>query len=221
MLLDNRTPKASLTSSRLARGFTVAGRQIGQRWYETPPAGGDPPVNPEKSVAKPDESLGDAGKAALQKERDARETAEKEAKRLKKLVDEAEAAKAKVEEDEAVKRGEFEKIATDRQAKIDELEQQLADRDRAALRDKVAVKHGLVGEHADLAEFVSGETEEEMTANAKTLAAKVLPKKAADTEGGKRTGATTKRPDGEQKPAGGATKTYSWQPVGAVTIPDD
>ena len=164
-----------------------------------------------------DEPLGDAGKAALQREREAREAAEKETKRLKRLVDDAEAANARAAEAEAVKRGEFEQLATDRQARIVELEAEIAKRDRQSLRDKVAAKHGLVEKYAELADLITGETEEEMTAKAKTLAAHILPKKAADTEAGKRGNATNgTRTDASAS----ATTTYAWMPPGAVTIPD-
>lgn len=96
--------------------------------------------------------LGDKGKAALDKERQARKDAEKRAKdaedRLSKLEADAQAAA----DEKAAKDGEFEKLATDRQTKLDKLQtdhktlaeerdalaarvQQYEDRDRKAITD--------------------------------------------------------------------------------------
>lgn len=67
-----------------------------------------------------DESNQDAGKLkeALRKEREARRAEEKRRKELEAERAKADAEKAKAEEAEAVKRGEFEKIAEDRAEKI-------------------------------------------------------------------------------------------------------
>lgn len=66
-------------------------------------------------------NLSDAGKAAIQKERDARRAAAKEARELKAENDalkaaqaEAAAAKAAADEAEAERKGEFERLATER-----------------------------------------------------------------------------------------------------------
>lgn len=80
-----------------------------------------------KAKADADETakLGDAGKKALDAERDARSAADKRAKEaekelaaLRKKAEEDEAAKAKEAEAEAARKGEFEKLATDRATTI-------------------------------------------------------------------------------------------------------
>lgn len=174
-----------------------------------------------KADTKADEPLGDAGKAALQKERDAREAAEKEAKRLKKIVDDAEAAKKKADDEAAAKNGEFEKLATDRRARIAELEQQLAERDASALRAKVAAKHKLPDE---LAELLRGESESDLETHAKTLAKLVKPPVAADTEAGGggngNGGARSTKPLDKPVVAGEPKRSFTFIPEGAVAFPD-
>ncbi len=71
------------------------------------------------TTTKPDDALGAAGKAALDAERKARKDAEVEAKRLQKIVDDAAAAKAKADDDEAKRKGEFEKLANERETERD------------------------------------------------------------------------------------------------------
>lgn len=173
-----------------------------------------------KTETTDNDTLGDAGKAALQKERDAREAAEKEAKRLKKLVDDAEAATRKREADEAAAKGEFEKLATARQEEIDRLTAELAERDQAALRDKVGRAHKLPD---PLIELLRGDDEAQLTAHAKELAKHVKPPTAAETEagaGGKGGGNGLAHRQGEPaKPGDAAAATYAFMPARAVPIP--
>jgi len=75
-----------------------------------------------KANAEQNPDLGDAGKEAIRKEREARKAAEKERDELKRQADEAAAAKAKADEEQAAKNGEFEKLANERQTKIDKLQ---------------------------------------------------------------------------------------------------
>ena len=93
---------------------------------ESNPPVGDPP----KPDPKPDPDaalgLGDAGKAALKAEREARATAEKAAKdaaselaTLRKEKSEAAAAKAAADEEEAKRKGEFETLAARRKEEAD------------------------------------------------------------------------------------------------------
>jgi hypothetical protein len=114
------------------------------------------------------DQLGDAGKEALRKEREARKAAEKERDELKRLQDEAAAAKAKAEEEQATKNGEFERLATERQAKLDKAKTDFdalkADRDDLAAkvqqyeaRDKKAITDGLVDLPDDLRQFDPGQ----------------------------------------------------------------
>lgn len=90
-------------------------------------------------------------------------------------------AKKKAEEDEAARKGEWERLAGDRQAEIDALKAQLAERDRDLLVAKVAAKHKLPPEIADR---LKGQTEEDLDADAKALAKVVASRTAPDTEAG-------------------------------------
>ncbi len=169
-----------------------------------------------------DEALGEAGKAALQKERDAREAAEKEAKRLQKLVDDADAATKKREADEAAARGEFEKLANERQAKIDQLEADIAERDKTALREKVGRSQKLPDA---LIELLKGDDEKALEAHAKELAKHVKPPTAAETEAGAGNRSSNGAAANAQKPganaeAAKAGASYAFMPAGAVVIPD-
>lgn len=67
------------------------------------------------------DQLGDAGKAALDKERQARKEAEKRAKEAEKRIADFEAAQKSAADEDAKRKGEFEKLANDRQATIDAL----------------------------------------------------------------------------------------------------
>jgi flagellar biosynthesis GTPase FlhF len=101
-----------------------------------------PPATPVPSEgATPDgEALGDAGKEALRKEREARRALERELAEIRKQIADTEAAKAKAAEEEAARRGEFEKLATERQAKLEKLEAERAAlaQEREALAAKIA-----------------------------------------------------------------------------------
>jgi len=124
----------------------------------------------------------------------------------------------------AREKGDLEGIITGLETRVKDLEAEIAKRDHADLRAKVAAEHKLVGDHADLADLIVGDTEAEMKAAAKKLADRVLPKQAADTEAGAGAG---KRRD-QQGQGNGAgerqakepPKSAVWMPAGAVTIPD-
>jgi hypothetical protein len=114
-------------------------------------------------------------------------------------------ARIKREADEAAakEKGEFETLATKRQERIDELERDIAERDRRELRAKVARTHKLP---ADLAALLQGDDEGALTESAKLLAKHIKPVAAPDTEAGVGAGVTpsadTSRPirkdDGKQ-----------------------
>lgn len=103
-------------------------------------------------VAAPEESLGDSGKKALDAERSARKAAEKTAAALKARLDEIEQANL-TELEKA------QKAAADAQAA-------LADVTRQNLVNRVALAKGVP---ADLAEFLTGDTEDEVAAKADLL----------------------------------------------------
>ncbi len=130
-----------------------------------------------------------------------------------------EAERTKAEQAEAVKRGEWEKVATDRQAEIDRLSGEVAKRDRDALVARIATAHKLPAELADL---LQGEDETALADHAKRLAKLVKPAGAPDTEGGSanRGGASRPNAAANGKPQDGKTPAYSFLPAGAVPIPD-
>lgn len=83
-----------------------------------------------------------------------------------------------IEADQAAKQGEFQKLAEAKAARVAELEAEIATRDHDALRRRVADKHGLP---AALAVRLMGDTEDELTADAKELAKLVTATPAAPT----------------------------------------
>lgn len=184
-------------------------------------AKGDPkPVESEQKIDQKtradDEPLREAGKAALQRERDRAETAENELKRLRR-------DQAKREEAEATAKGEFEKLATERQKRIDELEAAVAERDRHDRRREIRQEHNLA---EDLEPLISGETDAEMEAAAKLLAKHAKAPAAADTEAGSgnrgaSNGISNKQIEGKPSATPGeATPNYSFLPARGVPIPD-
>jgi len=94
----------------------------------------------QSPAATAGDGLGDAGKRALEAEREARKAAERKAKELEERLAAIEAERERAAEDEAAKRGEFERLATERQAKIEKLEAQLQSvrEERDALAARVA-----------------------------------------------------------------------------------
>ena len=100
--------------------------------------------------------LGDAGKKALAAERDARKAAEKASADLK----------AKLDQIEKANLSELEKA----QLAAKEAQDQLAEITRQNLRNSVALAKGVP---ADLAEFLTGDTEDELNAKADTLLARL------------------------------------------------
>lgn len=130
-----------------------------------------------------------------------------------------EAEKTKAEQADAAKRGEWEKVATDRQAEIDRLSGEVAKRDRDALVSKIAAAHKLP---TDLAELLQGDDETALNDHAKRLAKHVKPVGAPDTEGGSanRGGANRPNAGANGKTQDGKLPAYSFLPAGAVPIPD-
>jgi hypothetical protein len=102
-------------------------------------------------------------------------------------------ARRKHAEDEAKAKGEWEKVATDRQTEIERLTGELAARDRALLVAKVAARHRLP---ETLATRLVGTTEEELETDAKALAKEVGARAAPETEAGAGSGARGAGPGG-------------------------
>lgn len=114
----------------------------------------NPGATPENENPKPDadpqddipDGLGDKGKEALKRERDARKAAEKlaqdnaaELARLRQEKAAAEAERAKAAEEEAARKGEFEKLATDRAEKLTAATAELKAKD-----DEIAAYEALI-----------------------------------------------------------------------------
>lgn len=141
-----------------------------------------------------DDKLGDAGKKALDAERDLRKKAEKDARDLKKRLDTLEAEKKKRDEDKATENGEFEKLANDRAAEIEDLKQQIKDRDAKDTKAAIAKKHGIPDE---LIAMLQGETEDDIEASAKTVAKHLKVRDTTDIDAGEKsqTKSKDKTPD--------------------------
>jgi len=134
----------------------------------TPGGQTDPNGNADgQQGATPDPPLGDAGQAALTKERDARRDAERQANEYRRRVAELEdAGKPELERaSSAQKRAEAERDT--HAQRVAELEAQLADRDAADLRRKVAAEVGLP---ADMADRLRGDNLQALRGDAKKLA---------------------------------------------------
>jgi hypothetical protein len=132
-----------------------------------------------------------------------------------------ERAQAKEQERVAEEQGKFKEVAEQRAARIAELEAENARVARQSLITKVAARHKLPDE---IAELLKGDTEAELEAHAKKLAAMLVPPKASSTETGPNNRTTTTvggdRPN--PQPAGGSTaatntaKPYRFQTPGDV-----
>lgn len=84
-----------------------------------PAGGGTPPATPPADPPEPDDTpLGDAGKAALDAEREARRLADKRAKDAEKKLADLEDARVKAEDDKAKEQGEWKTLAEKREADL-------------------------------------------------------------------------------------------------------
>lgn len=101
----------------------------------------------------------------------------------------------------AAEQGDYKKLHDDATKRIADLEQQLADRDRADLKRQLARKHNL---DEDALEFVSGDDEETIEASVKKLAKLAARREDVDTDSGKR---TTQR---QSKPPESLLATYTF-----------
>ena len=75
------------------------------------------------------DALGEKGREALKRERDARKTAEKERNDLAKRIADIEKAQKDRDDADAKAKGEWEKVATERQQELDQLKADLAARE--------------------------------------------------------------------------------------------
>lgn len=100
----------------------------------------------------------------------------------KKAADDAvQKLKDELEAEDAVKKGDLQKLLDLEKARAERLEKELAESKQGSIRDRVAKAHKLPPE---LAEVLKGDTEEELTAHAKKLAkvAKLSADEDDDTE---------------------------------------
>lgn len=117
-------------------------------------------TQPEPEEQQQELDLGDAGKKAIDAEREARKTAEKQAREAKKAT---EAALARVKEFEDRDKTETQKAAE----RIAELEKALADKDTViASKDREAERAKIAADKGVPANLVTGDTLEEMEASA-------------------------------------------------------
>lgn len=123
-----------------------------------------PETSPTPDVQSDSAQLGDGGKKALDAERRRANQAEREAKALKARLDEIEASQLS-EADKAKKRA-------------DEAEARALAAEAGALRWRIAAKHGISDDDADL--FLTGTDEETLTRQAERLAERTTPQSKSD-----------------------------------------
>lgn len=146
-------------------------------------AGQDPNTNTSESADSKEQdsqasgfdALPEATKAEIRKLR-------KENAAQRKTIEAAETERQKREASEAEKRGEWEKLATERQTEIDRLKGELAERDRADLRRTIAAKHKLP---EDAVKYLTGDDEASIEDSAKDLARLTARSEDVDTDSGK------------------------------------
>lgn len=138
------------------------------------------------------DALGEKGREALKRERDARKTAEKERNDLAKRIADIEKAQKDRDDADAKAKGEWEKVATERQQELDQLKADLAARDLNDRKTAIAKAAGLPD---DLATRLQGETDEELEADAKGMAKLLRVQEAPENDAGERTPKGTKKPD--------------------------
>lgn len=128
--------------------------------------------------------------------------------------------KADADATAAKEQGNFKALYEAEQVKRETLERDLATRDRADLVRRVAEKHKLP---TAMAKRLTGETEDELEADAKDLAKLIKTDRVVDTETGAGSGGGTgSRQTRNQTTTNenGTPPRYSFIPEGAVTIPD-
>lgn len=147
-----------------------------------------------------DDELGDKGKAALTRERKARETAEARAKSAEKELRDLKRAQRDADEQRDQESGNWEKLATDRateldtaNARIEELEGELRQRDVQTWRLKAAAAHNIPTDEKTL-DRIQGETEADILADAEELAKLMGIDPPDDTDAGRSENRGPRRP---------------------------
>lgn len=192
-LIDTEQERRRLANLELYRLYGI--KPISGGSQENDPPSDDPPADPTED--KDPDGLSEAGKAALQKERDARKQAAKEAREAKAELDrlraekaEADAAKAKAEEDEAKRKGEFEQLANKR---AEDLAAAIAERDaeraeKAALIEalKPEIDEQWKGLPAEVTELYEGADDDVLAKRAHIARTRKLIEKLAENTDQKR-----------------------------------
>jgi len=146
----------------------------------------------EQDATTESDALGDKGIAALKAERDARRAAEKERAELQKRIDAIEQQQREAEDAKAKEKGEWEKVAKQREEELAEVRAQLAARDLRDRKAAIAKQHGIPEEAIGR---LSGSTDDELEEDAKALAKILKPREAPETDAGERTPPGTKKVD--------------------------
>ena len=159
MVDESGTGGATPPSPGPASGATPSGQQ-------QPADGATPTPGSSTEGATPDTSLGDAGQAALDRERDARREAQRQAAEYRrKLTELQDAGKPELERTQAqLQRAQAETEA--HVARIGELEAQIKARDLEALKQQVAAEHELP---PSVASRLQGDDLRSLRADAKAL----------------------------------------------------
>jgi hypothetical protein len=131
---------------------------------------------PNPTDQEPNEQLGESGLKALNAERDARKEAERQNKELKDQLKALKPAADRLKEIEDQQKTDLEK-ANERMA---ELQRQAALSATEALRFRIATKHGISDEDAEV--FLTGSDEESITKQAERLVALQGEKVAAQQQ---------------------------------------
>lgn len=189
----------------------------------TSQTGGDPGSSTASDAGeggKPGASTGDgksddAEKKFTQAELDAQVKA-RLAEEKKREENRQAAAKKKADDEALAANQKWQELAESRAQEIETLKVQLAQRDTDALRMRIAAKHQLPEE---LAELLKGDDEAALEEHAKKLAKLVTAPKAPDTETGRQNhskpGAGGDKP-GDGKGAQPGTQPYVWQSASDV-----
>lgn len=134
------------------------------------------------------DDLGDKGREALRREREARKSAEKERADLRRRLDEIESRQREATEAKAREEGKFKDLLDAREKELADLRADLARRELTEKRRAVARKYELPD---DLADRLVGDTDEDMDADAKRLAKLFAREDGPDTDSGKRSATGT------------------------------
>jgi hypothetical protein len=177
------------------------------------PAKADPPANP----ANPDPAKVGAAKPETAKKTDLDTLPDDVRDYIKSLRDEAakyRTDKRAAEDAKLAEEKKFSELAEKRLKELNDANAKLAAMERQTLVSSVAAKHGLP---ADLAARLQGETEAELTADAKKLAALIPGAKAPDTDAGK--GGTGSTQDAKTDTTKKVSPSYIFDQPGGVAWP--